>query len=196
MKAGVLDHAGQVTRIDQLLIDSGYLPGVISNVCHQLPGGMPSKGVGIKAGNRPMSTYRRKPGERHGHHWYVPNVSRTSEFRHVQIDTNYWKSFLHSRLAMAPGDRGSLTLFGDNAGAHRLIADHVAGAEAWVRTEGHGRVVQEWKLRPSRPDNHWLDCLVGCAVAASMVGVKLGVERQPEPRRPKLKLSELQGNKR
>jgi hypothetical protein len=26
---------------------------------------------------------------------------------------------------------------------------------------------------PTRPDNHWLDCLVGCAAAASMLGVSL-----------------------
>lgn len=193
-------------RIERLLIDSGYLPGVISNVCHKLPGsgvGMPSKGVGIRAGNRPMATYRRRPGERHGHHWYVPNVSKTSEFRHVQIDTNYWKSFVHARLAVAPGDHGSLTLFGNaktsgggGGGGHRLFADHIAGSESWTRTQGHGRVVQEWSVRPSKPDNHWLDCLVGCAVAASMGGVKLGVERIAEPPRRRIKLSEIQASKR
>ncbi|MEM7577500.1 MAG: terminase gpA endonuclease subunit [Planctomycetota bacterium] len=189
-------------RIERLLIDSGYLPGVVANVCHKLPGAgsaMPSKGVGIRAGNKPMATYRRRPGERHGHHWYVPNVSKTSEFRHVQIDTNYWKSFLHARLAVAEGDRGALTLFGDvgsRGAGHRLFADHIAGAESWTRTQGHGRIVQEWSIRPSKPDNHWLDCLVGCAVAASMGGVKLGVEQAPEPRRPRIKLSELQATKR
>jgi hypothetical protein len=30
--------------------------------------------------------------------------------------------------------------------------------------------VVEWKHKPSRPDNHLLDCLVGCAVGASMSG--------------------------
>jgi hypothetical protein len=29
------------------------------------------------------------------------------------------------------------------------------------------------KQRVERPDNHWFDCLVGCAVAASMLGAKL-----------------------
>jgi hypothetical protein len=42
-----------------------------------------------------------------------------------------------------------------------------------VRTAGRGREVNEWKLRPDRPDNHLLDCLVGCCVAASMLGVQL-----------------------
>jgi hypothetical protein len=53
-----------------------------------------------------MASYRRKPGERHGHHWYMPNVSRTTEIRHVQFDANYWKTFAHARLATTPGDRG------------------------------------------------------------------------------------------
>jgi hypothetical protein len=186
--------------MERLLIDSGYLPGVVANVCHKLSGtGMPSKGVGIKAGNKPMATYRRRPGERHGHHWYVPNVSKTSEFRHVQIDKNNWKSFVHARLVVAPGDRGALTLFGDvnsKGAGHRLFADHIAGSESWTRTQGHGRTVQEWSVRPSKPDNHWFDCLVGCAVAASMGGVKLGVEQIGEPRKPRIKLSELQATKR
>lgn len=41
-----------------------------------------------------------------------------------------------------------------------------ADADTYVVTEGNGRTVHEWRVKPSRPDNHWLDCLVGCAVAA------------------------------
>lgn len=188
---------GGVLRIERLLIDAGYLSGVVANVCHQLPGAgvvMPSKGVGIRAGNKPMSTYRRKPGERHGHHWYVPNVNRTSEFRHVMIDVNYWKTFIHARLTTTPGDRGSMTLFGKSGagGEHRLFADHIAASESFVRTEGHGRIVTEWSPRPSKPDNHWFDCLVGCAAAASMAGVRFGVERVEQPRPQRIRLSDLQ----
>jgi len=192
---------GGAMGIDRLLIDAGFLPGVVEGGCHKAPGNvaMPSKGIGIRAGNRPMSAYRRKPGERHGHHWYVPNVSRTSELRHVLIDTNYWKSFIHGRFATAPGDRGALTLFGtpgSGAAQHRLLADHVAASETWTRTEGHGRLVQEWAARPSKPDNHWFDCLVGCAVAASMCGVRFGVEpREGESAQP-IRLSELQKARR
>jgi hypothetical protein len=182
-----------------LLIDSGYMPGVVANACHKVAGGsvaMSSKGVGIRAGNKPMSTYRRKPGEKHGQHWYVPNVKRTSEFRPVQIDTNHWKSFTHARLATAPGDPGALTIFGKSANEHRLFAEHVAGSEVATRTEGHGRIVQEWNLRPSRPDNHWFHCLVSCTVAASMEGISLDSLRQAEsPNRARNKLSALQGSR-
>jgi len=46
-------------------------------------------------------------------------------------------------------------------------------SEYRVTTEGRGRTVDEWKLRADGRDNHWLDCLVGCAVAASMEGAVL-----------------------
>ena len=55
---------------------------------------------------------------------------------------------------------------------HVLLARHVAGSETWVETHGYGRIVHEWSQKPSRPDNHWFDCLVGCAAAASMEGAK------------------------
>jgi hypothetical protein len=36
-----------------------------------------------------------------------------------------------------------------------------------------GRTVDEWKLKASAVNNHWLDCLVGYAAAASMLGASL-----------------------
>jgi hypothetical protein len=54
-----------------------------------------------------------------------------------------------------------------------------------------GRTVEEWKQRVERPDNHWLDCLVGCAVAASMLGVKLDSEGPVKPVRKRYSLQEL-----
>ena len=53
--------------------------------------------------------------------------------------------------------------------------------------------VDEWKLRATRPDNHWLDCLVGCAVAASIQGASLpGVSDGASRPRKRIKLSQLQ----
>ena len=42
-----------------------------------------------------------------------------------------------------------------------------------MRTQGRGRTVDEWKLKPERADNHWLDCVAGCAVCGSMLGAAL-----------------------
>ncbi|MCG3127088.1 MAG: hypothetical protein CHACPFDD_01946 [Phycisphaerae bacterium] len=78
------------------------------------------------------------------------------------------------------GDPGCLWLFGRTGRMgvppanqqHRLLAGHPT-SEYRVKTEGRGRTVDEWKLRVDGLDNHWLDCLVGCAVAASMQGATL-----------------------
>ncbi len=165
---------GAALCVERMLIDSGYLPAVCNAVAVKLgPAVLLSKGMGLRAGNKPMAAYTRRPGERHGHNWYIPNVSRSSEFRHVAFDANFWKTFLHARLATLAGDKGSLSLFGKKPEHHRLFAEHVADAETYVVTEGQGRTVHEWRVKPSKPDNHWFDCLVGCTVAASMIGAKV-----------------------
>ena len=79
--------------------------------------------------------------------------------------------------------RMCLSLFGDKADQHRFLAEHIT-AEYRVKTEGRGRTVDEWKLRPEASENHWLDCLVGCAVAASIQGAVLpGTDGKAVPRR-------------
>ncbi|MBI5725027.1 MAG: phage terminase large subunit family protein [Planctomycetes bacterium] len=171
-------------RIDRLLVDMGYKPGTVAAVRHKVGGSamMLCKGLGIRAGSRPMSGYARRVGQTLGHYWYIPNVSRTAEFPHVASDVNYWKTFLHGALAAPAGDPGSMTIFGQ-AGEHELFARHIAASETWTATQGHGRTVLEWTPLPGRPDNHWLDCLVGCAVAASMLGVRLQGQAAPNRRR-------------
>jgi len=44
----------------------------------------------------------------------VPNVAGKRVVRHVLFDTNYWKSFVHARLAVPMGDPSCLSLFGRN----------------------------------------------------------------------------------
>lgn len=122
----------------------------------------------------------------------MPNVKGKRAVRDVVYDTNYWKSFVHARLSVAMGDRGCLSLFGDSPDQHRLFAEHMS-AEYGVKTEGRGRTVDEWKMRPERGDNHWFDGLVGCAVAASMQGVALeGTDGSDRTRRKRLSFAELQ----
>jgi hypothetical protein len=164
-----------VLRIERLFVDMGYKPGVVAAVKHKAGGSamMLSKGVGIRAGGKPISMYQRRPGWTLGANWYIPNVHGTSEFPHVCVDVNWWKSFVHEHLAVAPGDPGALTLFGKKPAEHHLFGEHVSGSETYVVTFGHGREVHEWRWRPERPDNHWLDCLVGCAAAASVLGVPI-----------------------
>lgn len=95
------------------------------------------------------------------------------------------------------GDRGCLSLFGNSAHKHRMFAEQVT-AEYYIKTEGRGRTVDEWKARPEQPDNHWLDCLVGSAVAASMQGCVLpGTDNYSSSMKPtRQSFKELQRSKR
>ena len=87
---------------------------------------------------------------------------------------------------MSPGDIGAMTIFGKTADEHWLFAEHVANSEFYVVTQGFGREVQEWKVKPHRPDNHWFDCLVGATTAASMLGAAVpGMEATPQGRKRK-----------
>jgi len=188
-----------VRRIQRLLVDMGYKPKVVAAVKHKAGGSAMelSRGQGIGARNKPMAAYRRKPGEKHGHHWYTPTVKGTQEFPHIAVDVNYWKSFVHRAIGTPDGEPGCLTLFGKSPKDHELIAQHVAAAETWVETYGQGRTVHEWKLRPSKPDNHWLDCLTGCAVAGAMAGCRTpGMDAQQQRRRKRYSQADLTGGPR
>ncbi|HPY77998.1 MAG TPA: phage terminase large subunit family protein, partial [Anaerohalosphaeraceae bacterium] len=149
----------------------------------------------VGASSIPFSEYKRKKGERIGLHWRIPNTAGKRAVRHVLIDTNYWKSFVHARLAVAMGDPGSVSLFGRDQATHRLLAEHLT-AEYRIQTRAQDRVVDEWKLKAIRPDNHWLDCLVGCGAAASMEGAVLfGTEAGQQRQNSRIKLSDLQRKK-
>jgi phage terminase large subunit GpA-like protein len=186
--------------VELCLVDQGWQRDLVHQFCRQSGHGavlMPSRGQGITASQKPISEYDRKRGDHIGHNWWVPGVKGRSSLRHVELDTNFWKSFLQERLSTAMGDRGCLSLWGDKPSRHRLFAEHLA-AEYRVRTEGRGRRVDEWKLPPGKPDNHWLDCLVGCAAAASMRGIKLAGVMEARPgmgKRKKIRLSDIQRRK-
>jgi hypothetical protein len=187
---------GAMLKIGRCLIDAnwGTSTDVVYQFCRQSAHAavlFPSHGRYVGASSTPFAEYKKKRGDRVGHNWRIPNVRGKRAIRHVLYDTNYWKSFIHARLAVPMGDRGCLSLYGRDPVAHQLFAEHLT-AEYRVRTEGRGRVVDEWKLRPEAHDNHWLDGIVGCAVAASIEGAVLpGTQEVAAPKRERIKLSAL-----
>ena len=166
---------GPAADLDRVLIDAGWgqTTDVVFTYCRQSPHAailLPSFGRYIGAASLPMSDYRRRPGEKVGHNWRVPPPAPGRATRYALFDANWWKTFLVRRFLTPLGQRGALVLFGDNPAPHRLLADHLS-AEIPVEVSARGRTVTEWKPRPGHPDNHLFDCLVGCAVAASMAGI-------------------------
>ena len=168
---------GALLKIERAMIDAnwGQSTDVVYQFCRQSQWAgilYPAHGRYVGASSKPMTEYRKQPGDRLGFNWMMPNVVGKRAIRHVIFDTNFWKSFIHARLAVPMGDRGCLSFYGRHPSLHQLIAEHLT-AEYRVKTTGRGRTVDEWKLRPERSDNHWLDCLAGCAVCGSMLGATM-----------------------
>jgi phage terminase large subunit GpA-like protein len=166
---------GTTLRLERMLVDAkdGRLVDTITEFCRTSQWAtllVPSSGKGIGPADRPMPEYTIKPGERLGLHWLLARMGKRA-VRHVIIDTNWWKSYVQSALLMAAGDRGALRICGKTGSDHRMLADQCVAERCEVLThEKSGRTIGVWKIKPSRPDNHWWDCLVGSTVAASMLG--------------------------
>jgi energy-coupling factor transporter ATP-binding protein EcfA2 len=189
---------GAMLKIERALIDAnwGSSTDVVYQFCRQSSWAgvvYPAHGRYVGASSKPMTEYRKQPGDRLGFNWMMPNVAGKRAIRHVIFDSNFWKSFVHARLAVPMGDKGCLSLYGRHPQLHQLLAEHLT-AEYRVKTIGRGRTVDEWKIRPDRSDNHWLDCLAGCAVAGSMLGATLpefGIATTRKRKSVQVKLSDM-----
>lgn len=149
---------GSVLRVQRCLIDAnwGTSTDVIYQFCRSSPHYdvlTPSHGRFVGAGSRPLMEKKRKRRETVGLNWRVTRSSEKRSISYVIFDANWWKSFVHARLAVAFADPGNLTLFGREAKQHRLLSEHLT-SEYRVKTEGRGRSVDEWKIRPGHTENH------------------------------------------
>jgi hypothetical protein len=170
----VREGTGEQIRVERCLVDAGWESATVYQWCRQNPFAnsiYPSKGIARTATSRGVSEWKPRAGEKSGWHWRL-TMSETGKGRMVQFDPDAWKSFLWERMTCKLGDatRGGLTLFGRDAAAHEMVAEHLA-AEAAVPVKIRGIEFDKWAPRPNRPDNHWLDCAVGCMVAGAVQGL-------------------------
>ncbi len=182
---GWYKDSGQEVTVDKLMIDAnwGETTDLVYSCCRLSPWRdliTPSHGRFVGANSRPFSDYRKQPGDRVGSHWRSPAPDARRGIRHVVFDANYWKSFLRSRLSVPVGDPSALSFWGDRPNNHKLLGEHLA-AELPVHVDNGSRRLDEWRLKPAKPDNHWLDCLVGCCVAAAVLGCSTAPDAEPAP---------------
>jgi hypothetical protein len=145
-----------------------------------------SYGRGVKASQVPFSEAQRAIKWRTGPGWFWSDGPGPA--RGVVFDANLWKKRIHNGLNLSTGSRGSISLFKAPAQVHRMLADHLL-AEKPIKTEANGRTVYEWVEKPGQ-DNEGLDCLVGCALGASICGVTPDTERIHKPRTVTMSLSD------
>lgn len=182
-------QSGESLEISRLMIDSNW--GASRDIIYNWVKSsehraklLPSHGKFVGASTEPLnSNQTRQPGKRIGTNWRTV-VSKEMPVRYCVYDVNYWKSFFWERMNAAIGSRGCVTLFRAPPREHLNIAQNIR-SEYSVRVEGRGRVVDEWKLKPGE-DNHYLDCVVGSFVAASIEGIteKRQTEKPQTIKRP------------
>ena len=95
---------------------------------------------------------------------------------------------------MLPSSKGSLSLWGNDPRTHEMFADQLT-AEYPVHTIGRNRELDEWSIKPGNPDNHFLDCLTGCAVGGSMLGAEIGGQSAAPTQRRRMSFAEMKGSK-
>jgi len=183
-------QGGAAMKIAKLLVDAnwGQSTEVVKKFCRESPHAallLPSHGKFVGERSPPLNERKVKPGERRGLNWFIQSAPSKGVVRAVLYDTNWWKTYLHARLAAPLGAHGALTLWGDKPEAHAMLVDHLC-AEVRKPRKGHGRELDEWYERPSKPDNHWFDCAVGCCVAASILGVQVAELPSTKPQARKV----------
>jgi len=166
-------------RVGQLFVDANWAQtqGVVRDFARRSRWGprvLPTHGRFVGASGQTISDKAPDRGERIGANWRTSTIQRQ---RHVLFDTNWWKTFLATRIKLPLGDPQGFTI---HAGQHEMLAEQLS-SESPVRVESKTRIVDEWRLIPGR-DNHLLDCVVGAAVAASFAGLS-AVGADPRPGR-------------
>lgn len=176
--------------INRILVDANY--GTYSESIYGLIRAHPNRqaitpahGRYVGAASLPFNARTRKPGDVLGWHWRLSQYQRA--VRCVLYDTNFWKSFIAMRLNQPPGV--GIAVYGTEASGHRQLFEHWMG-EVPMEVTCRGTTLIEWKNKSSRPDQHWFDCLVGCAVAASIEGI--GAEYQKPTSARKVRRVSLQ----
>lgn len=186
---------GTGMKIDRALVDSSYEMDTVFEACRTSPHAgvlMPSRGVSIRATQKPMHEYATKPGDQKGYHWIIgPQQANKRVIRACRIDVNYWKSWVESRIRQAVGEVGALAFYGHDRreSPHDMIADHIC-AETGILAEAQGRKVVEW-IAPVGCENHWFDALVGASAAASTLGCTLVGQDGTERKRPKKSIADM-----
>lgn len=179
--------SGDTLEVSRLMIDAnwGASRDIIYNWVKSNPRKskiLPSHGKFVGASTEPLNANQsRQQGKRIGVNWRTA-LSKEMPVRYCLYDVNYWKSFFWERMNAVVGSRGCVTIFKMTPRDHLTFAQNLR-SEYSVKVEGRGRVVDEWKLKPGE-DNHYLDCVVGCFVAASVEGITEKRQTEAPQRQP------------
>jgi hypothetical protein len=183
-----VEGTGAIKVPDQVWIDSGYMTEVVYAFVRQQEGNRYRPAIGRGAAQQHRQWYNRptQTGSivKHIGEGFHINWLQAQHLFLVEIDTDYWKTWVQARLSTPPGQEGAMTIFQAAPAEHLSLSKHLT-AERKVEEFIAGRgVVVRWERM--RRQNHWLDALYNASCAASFCGMRLVAEpvRQPEPPPP------------
>lgn len=176
LRAKVLQGYGGIP-VRQVFVDSGWQTETVVKFCREREcAGLyrPTKGFGTTQYMRQYTDPKGPSGDIRwiGRKFHVKWVA-TSGANLVEVDVDYWKSFIHARIAVPLDQPGALTLFDEpDRREHMSFARHLT-AERQVKefVEGKGEITR-WQV--IRQNNHWLDAVTLCGPAGYLLGVRLG----------------------
>ena len=151
------EDGGEPMVVGLALIDSGDNTDVVYDFCaNNSDWALPSKGA-----SHPMDT-----------HFRISKVNKTDSKAYgmplTLIDTGKYKDMIAGRMRKKNGTGSWMVYKGcDRTYAEQVTAEHKVN----VRTAG-GRTVQQWALKTTHADNHYLDTEVYAMCAADMLGAR------------------------
>lgn len=173
-----VESGGEFARLRLAMVDANWALSTtaVDRFCATSPWRsrvFPSHGRAISAGQKPIAEWKIDKKDSRGEDWTIPFARNERMHRFVVFDANVWKSRVAEFLLADPGGTAALVLHHpEQQYDHRLLVDHFC-AEKRTPKPGLQRMSDAWELPTNRPDNHWWDCVVGCAVAASILGIKI-----------------------
>ena len=151
------EDGGEPMVVGLALIDSGDNTDLVYDFCaSNSDWALPSKGA-----SHPMDT-----------HFRISKVNKTDSKAYgmplTLIDTGKYKDMIAGRMRKKNGTGSWMVHKGcDRTYAEQVTAEHKVN----VRTAG-GRTVQQWVLKTTHADNHYLDTEVYAMCAADMLGAR------------------------
>lgn len=178
------------------LVDAGWEQEAVMAFCRESPGFMATKGFGRgqRSGKDKRETGSKVLGT--GDHYSLVRLPDGSQY--LDVDSNYWKSWLHQRLKTPIGQPGSFTLYqfkqkidGRPSGDHLKYVRHLL-AEREIEEVIKGKPVKSFEVI-SRI-NHYLDstalaCVGGHIAGVRLIQAKAQQQANPPPARQRVRVS-------
>lgn len=186
VQTGWVQETGGSRVPDQVWVDAGYQSETVYRACRQI-GDRFRPCVGRGATQQRAQWYNRpkKTGavvKFIGEQYHLSRIP-AERLHLVEINADYWKSFVHERLTTPPGAAGACTLYEAPARTHTSLSHHLTAekqVEQFVAGKG---MVRRWETLSKA--NHWFDAFYLAAAAAHFVGVQLVRETVPQTTRPR-----------